>query len=191
MKRPLSLPVVAINLRLKQMRKLAQRRNARGMLLDAGEWTMIYAEGLARRYGGRALKTVMHRDTVASGLRPDDDEIDQATVAAEMSFAVASEGSAYTTDMIGKRLGITLKERKEFAYHLGCGEETKEERKTRMKAEKKVRDAKRASGKISREKLKPWLAEGMSRATWYARTREEKLAGMTWDEQEAAAINLH
>jgi hypothetical protein len=174
-RKPITLPVAAINLRLKQMRRLGISRAKFNQPIDPEAWAEIYAEGLARRYGGRALQSILIKDAKASRILLTDEIIEQAVIMAEAAFRAAN-GSAYSATMIGKALGVTLKERLEFARHLGCAEETNSERVARMKAEKAALNANRnrKSGKVSREKIKPWIAKGISRKTWYRMRKAQK-----------------
>ena len=167
-------PVVILNIRLMQMRELGRRRKGR---VDAEAWIAIYAEGLAQRYGGKALKSVLIRDIKIAGLhgRYTDDEIDEAIVAAAYAYESSEGTSAYCAEQIGDMLAVTLKERKTGLTHLGCFEETNRERIARRKAAKVARRKERrhAAGTKpqaeSLSRIKPWEAMKICRRTWERR----------------------
>ena len=159
-----ALPVIAINVRLKQLRELAKRRCG---CIDAAAWLAIYAEGLARRYGGMPLKSVLIRDAKGLRLDFDADEIDEAVARAVSAYQGSAGKSAWSAAQIGRALSVTLKERMTGLTHLGCCEETEAERNARRKSAKKARNAARyrRTGTMSVERLAPWNTEGVSHSS--------------------------
>ena len=179
------LPIVAINVRLKQLRGLALHRNGN---VDIESFLLIYAEGLAQRYAGPPLRTVLYRDLKRCGLaaKCPQDEIDNACNTAEAAREAAPETSAWCTHSIGQALHVTLAERIAGFSHLGCCEETNEQRAARYRGRKAEQDHARRPGTRtapSRESLKPWEAEGISRRTWYRKAKANS------QEQDDTATN--
>jgi hypothetical protein len=58
--------------------------------------------------------------------------------------------------------------------HLGCCEETDDERAERRKVEKKAREAKRRKAVLSQEARAPWRDLGISRRTWFRLRQAER-----------------
>ena len=111
-------PVVAINIRLKQMRELAKRRMRQKARIDDEAWLAIYAEGLAHRYAGHCLKSVLIRDLkgLKGAIDVTDEEIADAAEAANRAFECEPTKSAWSTRRIGRALGVTLKEREDETH---------------------------------------------------------------------------
>jgi hypothetical protein len=169
---PKSGLAIAINVRLKQMRELAKRRGRRGLPFDKEAWLRIYAEGVARRYSGVPLKTVILHDIKIAEVDIECEcDIDAAMEIASRAVEVCPDRSAYASGQIGRLLGVTLAERIEFASHLGCCEETKAQKTARLRQAKTEQNAlrNRRSGRLSQEKQVPWAALGISRRTWFYR----------------------
>jgi len=173
------MPIVAINVRLKQMRNWARHRLGIGIAFPKLSWLQIYAEGIARRYAGKPLKTVILRDLKASGVDIDhEDDVDVAIEYAVRAVETCPENSAWTSAMIGRALGVTLHERLNGFSHLGCRDETKEQKAARLKAQKKATNESRdrKSSKVSLEKQAPWLDMGIGRSTYFNRKAAGTLA---------------
>jgi hypothetical protein len=117
------------------MLELAIRRNLARAHFNEEAWLKIYAEGLARRPEG-LVRSVLVKAARKAGIYFDDDDLADAIAEANLSFEVSPNRSAWSTDLIGKALAVTLCERLEFATHLGCFEETIAKRKARVKAKK-------------------------------------------------------
>jgi hypothetical protein len=95
---------------------------------------------------------------------------------------------SYTGDEIAEELGVTFEERQRLKlWSFGACDISAKERRNRVKADKKRRDRERAAQRrrragakphaqsLSREK--PWVAEGISRKTWYKRRKQPKRVG--------------
>src|ERR1019366_1114637 len=110
---PCTQPIVALNIRLTQMRALALQRHASGASLDCDDWALIYAEGLARRYGGNVgrIRFAFARDAREARVRVSRDDMANAIECGLRAFECCPPTSAYSVAMIGRRLSVTLKER--------------------------------------------------------------------------------
>jgi hypothetical protein len=159
---------VQINMRLKQMRAFAVRRIERGATFDNEAWLKIYAEGIARRYGAPNHERTV-RDARSAGVMFSPSELDEALTEAEYALEAHPDYSSWSAPMIGKALGVTLKERTEGLTHLGCCEETADERKARRKEERRQRRnaLRRKPDGWSQESQKPWVDLGVSRRAWF------------------------
>ena len=166
---------VQLSVRMKEMRALAVRRAGRRQNLDYEAWLNIYAETFGKRYGTVDRERIA-RDARLACIPFSPDELDEAVTTAEHALAADPTHSAYSVAMIGKALQVTLKERMDGLTHLGCCEETDEERAERRKAEKKAREAKRRKGVLSQEARAPWRDLGIFRRTWFRLRQAERTA---------------
>ncbi len=142
----------------------------------AENWLMIYAEGIMRRYANDPFKTTFaSKVSIISAAKScnvifSNDDLDEAVECAVRAYECDPQAySSYSINRIGQMLKVTLKERTEFAYHLGCFEETNAEREARRRLAKIRQRA--AAGATPRgeslSKQKPWEAQGISRSSWY------------------------
>ena len=139
---PRPFGAVQLSVRMKEMRALGVRRAGRGQSFDYEAWLDIYAETYGKRYGSVDRYKIAH-DARLACIPFTPDELDEAVTKAEYALAADPTHSAYSVAMIGEKLAVTLKERMDGLTHLGCCEESDEERAERRKAEKKERDAQR------------------------------------------------
>jgi hypothetical protein len=172
---PRPFGAVQLSVRLKEMRALGVRRAGRRHSFDYEAWLKIYAESFGKRYGRVDRLRIAH-DARLACIPFSPDELDEAITTAEYALAADPTHSAYSVAMIGQALQVTLKERMDGLTHLGCCEETDEERAERRKAEKKAREAKRRKGVLSQEARAPWLDLGISRRTWFRLRQAERTA---------------
>jgi len=93
----------------------------------------------------------------------------------------------YSADTLAEKLGLTFARRQRLAITtIGATDMSKKEREELRKAKKAEhkRKARRAAGCMSRDeyeggsinRLKPWLAEGISQRTWYRRQQKTHYA---------------
>jgi hypothetical protein len=165
---------VQLSVRMKEMRALGVRRAGRRQSFDYEAWLNIYAETFGKRYGTVDRIRIAH-DAKLACIPVSPDELDEAITQAEYALAADPTHSAYSVAMIGEKLQVTLRERMDGLAHLGCCEETDEERTERRKVEKKARDAMRRKGDLSQEASVPWRDLGISRATWFRLRRAPRV----------------
>lgn len=96
----------------------------------------------------------------------------------EIIAGVTAEPQVWTADELAVRLRLTMKERTMLAITtIGAVDQTKAERREQRREKDRLRKVliRRAKGSKnraeylegSRESERPWVSEGMSRATWY------------------------
>jgi hypothetical protein len=170
--KPQGQPPICL-LQANQLCKLAISRVQRAQDVHDRNWLFIYAEKYARRHhrvDREAISSIALNCFVTFTLV----DLDEACANAERALKRSPDRSVYSVKKIGEMLQVTIKERLGGLTHLGCCEETNEQRDLRRKAERKLRDAKRRKGLLPGRPA-PWLEQGISRATWYRLKRIKRL----------------
>jgi hypothetical protein len=201
MKRPGVSLSALVTLRLNELPRVATVMTAHGEILDPVPWAHVIANALAAGEKARDQKTPRPFRSLnyasltyhlgRCGIVATDGEI-AAEIASTRAWrkALAEDGRPWrpllAADKVGALLGITdaVREASE-AWNVGTfsGSRTgrakaKKERKMQRQTQKRRSDGvmKRTEYEgQSLSKAKPWEAEGISRATWYAR-REKTVA---------------
>jgi hypothetical protein len=191
-----SKPDIVDVVMLADVRKLGQWRFQNGEINDFKTWAYVIAAVLARAQPGRYR---LHKPRrwleqpwrTWPGLTEESlsSELQRAAVEfeGENLARIIEEANARNKRIFGPEIGKLLKlqplEREEVkCWRLQAGGETSRTRRNRRRAKKRAAEAEGRKRKGARPhceslmQLKPWEAEGISRATWYRQGRHKTLS---------------
>lgn len=167
-------PVSITALRIAELNRLFTSRHGHTLpSTDTGrDAVLVMAHHLARRHGDAARYIANWIDLRAPWMAADE--------SAEIIRNVMARPIKWRADKLAQRLRVTEAERRRLGIRtIGASDMTKEERKQARRLRQRQRDRarRRARGAKPRteyetnsiSRTRPWLAEGISRRTWYRR----------------------
>lgn len=202
--------------RLSELRRLAAFRRQHGLRLAPETWAFMIAATLASApagpyaagRGGRFVEwhglDVISLRSVISDIDLgafSDDEL--GTIIRDVTRWQTENGSRLVrADRAAQMLAITAEERIFCRIRtMGAVDETKAERRERAKADKAERERERMRAKRaghvrpralkqnSTEAAEPWVAAGVSRATWFRRKKSGNIPSLTGETADVAILN--